>query len=121
MVASCEPGEAELYSRSETISAAERDQIQGHSGRIRAQQGVMGVAHTPRIQPSETETAATPDVDDSDLTIAQRNALRRRLKPRTAHAHLVDLASGQHHASVMALHSFYSFKVVADDYCFPFC
>ena len=53
MVASCEPGEAELYSRSETIAAAERDQIQGNSGRIRAQQGVMGVAHTPRIQPSE--------------------------------------------------------------------
>ena len=53
MVASCEPGEAELYSRSETISAAERDQIQGHSGRARAQQGMMGIAHMPRIQPSK--------------------------------------------------------------------
>ena len=53
MVARPTPGNAELYSRSETIPAAERDQIQGYSGRIRAQQGVMGIAHTPRIQPSE--------------------------------------------------------------------
>ena len=61
--------------------------------------------------PADAETAATPDVDDSDLTIAQRNALRK-LKPRAAHAHLAELASGQHPASVMALQSFYPFKVV---------